>query len=319
MHPVLREAEHQFRRTQYFYISENIPELADVSIRDNQAREEMEFRIGLSDGTRLIWGVPSLQAYSVPPPLRSRPRLCRELHEMWDRMRTERRARPPLMAPAPEEMRIDLRPGWVNYAREIPPPEVPANDIFALMARARDRMMRDTMLYGISAADPAMQARPRDNMTAQEVAQRQQERWARGEARLAGCSCSSCRPGERERRARDEYQRKREEADARSIALMSGWLSPDQLAEWQKSRCFHVIGSDSGNRYRILCYTAYNIIPFDKDGKAMPRICFGPWCISAVGDVMLAQKIALETDEAAALKVANVEQVRPPLAELLGR
>jgi hypothetical protein len=76
---------------------------------------------------------------------------------------------------------------------------------------------------------------------------------------------------------------------ARGITLLREWLSAEQQAQFDTSKCFDVIGCDSGKRYRIRHGTGMNIHEID----------------DAAGDVMLAQKIALETNEHAALAVAN--------------
>src|SRR5215831_7233889 len=93
--------------------------------------------------------------------------------------------------------------------------------------------------------------------------------------------------------------------DARGLQLMRDWLSPDQRAEFDDSGTFEVVGCHSGKRYRIYRGTASNVFELDDAGR--PRMC---WCFVPLGelvsgDVMLAQKIALETNENAALAVAN--------------
>jgi hypothetical protein len=53
---------------------------------------------------------------------------------------------------------------------------------------------------------------------------------------------------------------------------------------------------------------------WELDEKNEPKVgwCFLPERALAAGDVMLAQKIALETDEAAVLAIANRASTRPP-------
>ena len=94
-------------------------------------------------------------------------------------------------------------------------------------------------------------------------------------------------------------------SDARGLRLMRHWLSPGQRAEFDDSGSFEVVGCDSGKRYRIYRGTASNVFELDDAGR--PRMC---WCFVPLGelvsgDVMLAQKIALETNENGALAVAN--------------
>jgi hypothetical protein len=94
-------------------------------------------------------------------------------------------------------------------------------------------------------------------------------------------------------------------ANSKSIALFKQWLSPDQLAQFEKDRFIEVIGSASGRRYRIKEAPMQNVYEIDRDGREIMGYCFGPEGAFAVGDVMLAQKIALETNELAAMKVAH--------------
>ena len=78
---------------------------------------------------------------------------------------------------------------------------------------------------------------------------------------------------------------------------------------------FEVIGCDTGKRYRILYGTAANVHELDDDGRPLIGCCFVPIGYLVPGDVMLAQKIALETNERAALAVANRFPVHAPLRE----
>ena len=65
-----------------------------------------------------------------------------------------------------------------------------------------------------------------------------------------------------------------------------------------------MIGRQSGKRYRIRYGTAMNVCEMDSRGKTTKGWCFVPCETFVAGDVMLAQKIALETDEWRALAVA---------------
>ncbi len=60
-------------------------------------------------------------------------------------------------------------------------------------------------------------------------------------------------------------------------------------------------GSHTGRRYRIEQCQSFNVVDLGDDS----RLCFRPIGHLAPGDIMLAQKVALETDERAALRVAN--------------
>ena len=94
-------------------------------------------------------------------------------------------------------------------------------------------------------------------------------------------------------------------SDARGLRLMRRWLSPDQRAEFDDTGTFEVVGCDSGKRYRIYRGTAQNVFEVDDSGELKLGFCFTPYGNLVAGDAMLAQKIALETDESSALAVAN--------------
>lgn len=103
---------------------------------------------------------------------------------------------------------------------------------------------------------------------------------------------------------RDELFRRRS-AHLRAITLLREWLSATQREQYARCQHFDVFGSASGRRYRIYHGTQFNIEELDAEGDAVAALCFVPEGRLAVGDVMLAQKIALETNEMAALVVAN--------------
>jgi len=93
--------------------------------------------------------------------------------------------------------------------------------------------------------------------------------------------------------------------EQRGLKLLREWLSQEQLAQYDAHRYFEDIGCHTGKRYRIRHGIGANII--ELDDAALPRTgwCFVPRAPLVAGDVMLAQKIALETDERGALAVAN--------------
>jgi hypothetical protein len=93
--------------------------------------------------------------------------------------------------------------------------------------------------------------------------------------------------------------------EARGMALLREWLSPEQRAQLDASRSFDVVGCHTGKRYRIRLGSRTNVYEIDQDGRPIIGWCFAPSENLVRGDVMLAQKIALEADENAALAVAN--------------
>jgi hypothetical protein len=95
------------------------------------------------------------------------------------------------------------------------------------------------------------------------------------------------------------------EPEQRSQRLLRAWLSEEQRAQYDRDRYFEVVGCHSGRRYRIRHGTGSNIAELDDNGHPIFGWCFVPRDNLAPGDVILAQKIALETDELGALKIAR--------------
>ena len=95
------------------------------------------------------------------------------------------------------------------------------------------------------------------------------------------------------------------ETEARALTLLKEWLSPKQRACYERFRYFDVVGSDTGTRYRIRHGTQTNIEELGNTGHQVCKWCFVPDGDLVAGDVMLAQKIALETNERGALSVAH--------------
>jgi hypothetical protein len=99
--------------------------------------------------------------------------------------------------------------------------------------------------------------------------------------------------------------RPRTEADARALTLLRSWLTPEQHRQFAARGEFDVIGSDTGTRYRITYRSMLNVHQLDGAGRTVKQWCFAPEGGLATGDVLLAQKIALETMEREALALAN--------------
>jgi hypothetical protein len=95
------------------------------------------------------------------------------------------------------------------------------------------------------------------------------------------------------------------EAQERGIRLLKGNLLPAQREQYEKNWHFDVIGGKSGKRYRIRHGSSMNVDQLDKIGRRVCGWCFYPRGDLVVGDVMLAQKLALELFEPEALKIAN--------------
>ncbi|MGY3514054.1 hypothetical protein ACVIQY_007029 [Bradyrhizobium sp. USDA 3051] len=117
------------------------------------------------------------------------------------------------------------------------------------------------------------------------------------------------RPGERSRMraAKALFIRHGAEStpEGRALLLLRHCLSPLQRRQFTQTGYFDVVGGDTGNRYRIYAGAAANVCEIGENGRPKIGLCFLPVGDLPIGDVMLAQKIALETCEASALAVAR--------------
>jgi hypothetical protein len=95
------------------------------------------------------------------------------------------------------------------------------------------------------------------------------------------------------------------QAEERGIALLRSWLTPEQDRQWAAHRYFEVVGCDSGTRYRITRGAVMNIHQLNPKGRKVAQWCFAPEGKLVIGDILLAQKIALETMEHKVLTIAN--------------
>jgi hypothetical protein len=84
------------------------------------------------------------------------------------------------------------------------------------------------------------------------------------------------------------------QAEKRSIRLLETNLSPTQRKQYKEFDYFEVIGGTTGRCYRIRHGYSMNIEEVQKDGSLACRWCFSPRGDLPAGDVMLAQKLALE-------------------------
>jgi hypothetical protein len=94
-------------------------------------------------------------------------------------------------------------------------------------------------------------------------------------------------------------------AAKRGAKLLEENLSPAQRQQYAKFRHFDVVGGKTGKRYRIHHGSSMNIDQLDKNGRRVCGWCFFPRGSLVAGDVMLAQKFALELFEIEALQIAN--------------
>ena len=111
---------------------------------------------------------------------------------------------------------------------------------------------------------------------------------------------------------RERYRAMMDAREARGITLLREWLSPMQRAQFDATKYFDVVGCDSGRRYRIHYGTVTNVHQIDEAGQPVTGWCFVPSGSLVAGDVMLVQKISLETNEQTTLAVANPFRVQAP-------
>lgn len=94
-------------------------------------------------------------------------------------------------------------------------------------------------------------------------------------------------------------------AQERGLRLLKEQLTPAQRTQYEAYRYFDVTGGSTGRRYRIRHGRQMNIDQLDRSGRRICGWCFYPQGGLVAGDVMLAQKTALEVFESEALRIAN--------------
>jgi len=104
----------------------------------------------------------------------------------------------------------------------------------------------------------------------------------------------------------------RKAAREKAAGLLEEHLTEEQVAHLRARDCFYLetLGQDGKkNRYRIDRGTHGNVKRVDEKGSILESLCIQPGGVPTE-DAMLAQKLWLETDEAAFRKVANITRVR---------
>lgn len=112
-------------------------------------------------------------------------------------------------------------------------------------------------------------------------------------------------PCSRWARAFREWYKLPSTSEVRGRELLTAWLTPEQMEQYDSHNYFEVTGCHTGKRYRIRHGIGANVYELDDVGQPQAGWCFVPKDNLVAGDVMLAQKIALETDERGALAVAK--------------
>ena len=88
--------------------------------------------------------------------------------------------------------------------------------------------------------------------------------------------------------------------------------SATQFAQFSALGWFEVTGGDTGTRFVIRNFRWVNIDQLNASGECEKRWCFGPQGNLAMGDVLLAQKLALECFESQALERAHSHRMVTP-------
>jgi len=97
----------------------------------------------------------------------------------------------------------------------------------------------------------------------------------------------------------------REQAQNRAEQLLLGNLTTDQIVHYEKQRCFYVRGGATGRQYRIRRGTQMNVDVLDDHSRVITKLCFVPVGDLVEGDILLAQKLALELFETEVLRTAH--------------
>ena len=112
-----------------------------------------------------------------------------------------------------------------------------------------------------------------------------------------------------EQRRRDEKLRlEREAAQKRAEELLLANLGPEQVEQYRKEKRFVVKGGD-GASFELSPAWSGNVREVDQQGKAIRRFCIHPRETLPLADLMLAQKLMIETDPEAFRRIANVQPV----------
>ena len=112
-------------------------------------------------------------------------------------------------------------------------------------------------------------------------------------------------------KAQAELQAKQKHAKAKAEQLLVEHLTEEQEKAWKENRAIFVTAK-SGRRFKIREGRAGNIEEINADGKAIRSFCVHvePYNVPDADNV-LAQKLALEHNEEALLRVANSHPITP--------
>lgn len=104
--------------------------------------------------------------------------------------------------------------------------------------------------------------------------------------------------------AAEKAKKEQEEATRRAEELLNRHLNEEQRKQYRKEKKFKVIGGD-GAAFEIGSQWSGNVSELNGRGKPIRRFCAHPREQVPIPDLMLSQKLMLETDPEAFRKIAN--------------
>ena len=260
------------------------PALTDIVIERAHGRLEPSIGVQFSNGYRTWSPLSPSDCYAF----------C-ERHATWDigglRVALLREGHP-IYAQMREEHAAELR--RLRRRREELEMLRSRDGVATLLERLRreaDALDRDLIWRQREYPDAAPQPEPRRP----DAGRRLLQWWAQQRDQLAGSVFF----------LRSSNEGGSKKAQERGIQLLKQNLAPTQRQQLDKFGFFDVVGGSTGKRYRIRNGRQMNIEQLDKNGRRVCGWCFFPQGNLVAGDVMLAQKMALELYEVEALNIAN--------------
>jgi hypothetical protein len=116
---------------------------------------------------------------------------------------------------------------------------------------------------------------------------------------------------ERLRLAQEKQLAAAREADDKARALLESVLDGEELVAFRRDGHL-IVNGRSGRRYRLRQGRTANIDVIGRDGRVLHRLCAHPDRTMPHLDIMLAQKLWLETDEAEFIRRANTHHTLAP-------
>lgn len=101
-------------------------------------------------------------------------------------------------------------------------------------------------------------------------------------------------------------KKKAKTARRKAFRLLMQNLTLEQRRKYKKNKTIIVTGNDTKTQYRLDYSNYFNVNVLDKQGRAVKRLCAQPMGRMPIEDIMLAQKLMLETLETKFINKANV-------------